>query len=340
MTWHAGVHPAGADKSDMDATSTAMDAAYKVLEGLGIEPRDEPAPRAISGHHSSVLVPCRGQDGQNYLLKYFVPPEEGKFYPPEVRIEDYARREIAFYSFLDSWDSARRELPAPRTILMDPKDPPGWILLEHIPPSPGPRLEQLSAETVFDLLTRIKAIPMERLMGRRNFPLNRWDLPALRDRVVRLMYEPLIFIVGEEIWSQIRKFFNEAMRWCETRPSVPVHGDFTGDNILIDPDGHPFLVDFERIGLGSPEHDFTWFWIHNRRPMEWKRALFLRFLADQHGSDRVRCEWSMRASAVYLACRRLRFGYLTHGEIDENRGANLALLEAALAGGRDFFPSE
>lgn len=324
----------------MDATASAIDAANRVLEELGIEARDEPAPRAISGHHSSVLIPCRGQDGRRFLLKYFVPPEEGKFYPPEVRIEDYARREIAFYSFLDSWDSARRELPAPSTILMDPKDPPGWILLEHIQPSAGPPSEQLSADTVFDLLSRVRAIPMERLMGRRNFPLNRWDVASLRDRVVRLMYEPLIFIVGEDLWSQIRRFYREAMRWCETRPRVPVHGDFTGDNILVDPDGRPFLVDFERVGTGSPEHDFTWFWIHSRRPKEWKRALFLRFLDGRLGSERVRAEWSMRATAVYLACRRLRFGYLTHGEIDRYRGANLALLEAALAGGSNFFPGD
>lgn len=324
----------------MDATASAMDAAHRVLEELGIEARDEPAPRAISGHHSSVLVPCTGRDGQVFLLKYFVPPDEGKFYPPEVRIEDYARREIAFYSFLDSWDSARRELPAPRTVVMDPTDPPGWILLQHIEPSPGPISEQLSSDNVFDLLTRLRAIPMERLMGRRNSPLNRWDVASLRDRVVRLMYEPLIYIAGEELWSQIRRFFREAMRWCETRPKVPVHGDFTASNILVDPDGRPFLVDFERIGLGSPEHDFTWFWIHSKRTKEWKTALFHRFLAGQHGSDRVRTEWSMRASAVYLACRRLRFGYLTHGEIDKYRGANLALLQAALVGGREFFPSE
>ncbi|HMQ22983.1 MAG TPA: aminoglycoside phosphotransferase family protein [Planctomycetota bacterium] len=324
----------------MDATATALDAAHRILNELGIELRDEPAPRAVSGHHSSVLVPCHGVDGREYLLKYFVPPEEGKFYPPEVRIEDYARREIAFYSFLDSWDSARRELPAPSTILMDPKDPPGWILLEHIRPSPGPQTEQLSADNVFDLLARLRSIPMDRLMGRRNFPLNRWDITSLRDRVVRLMYEPLIVIVGEERWANIRSFYREAMRWCETRPQICVHGDFTGDNILVDPDGRPFLVDFERIGIGAPEHDFTWFWIHSRRSREWKTALFRRFVEGMHGSDRVRSEWSMRATAVYLACRRLRFGYLTHGEIDRYRGSNLALLEAALAGGREFFPAD
>jgi hypothetical protein len=267
-----------------------------------------------------------------------VPQEEGKFYPPEVRLEDYPRREVAFYSFLDSWDSARRELPAPKTIMMDPRDPPGWILLEHIPPSAGPRSEALSADNVFDLLGRLRALPMERLMGRRNFPLRRWDIASLRDRVVRLMYEPLIFVAGEETWAYIRTFYREAMRWCETRPPVPVHGDFTEENILVDPDGRPFLVDFERIGAGSPEHDFTWFWIHSSRPKEWKRDLFCRFMGGSLGSDRVRIEWSMRASAVYLACRRLRFGYLTHGEGDRNRGTNLALLKAALVGGAEFFP--
>ncbi len=323
----------------MAVASTAWDSAKRVLDELGIEEGPAPAPRPISGHHSSVLLPCHSSDGQSFLLKYFVPPEEGRFYPPEVNIADYARREVAFYSFLDSWDNARRELPAPRTIMMDPRDPPGWVLLEHIAPSVGPRSEALCAETVFDLLERLRALPMARLTGRRNFPLMRWDITSLRDRVVRLMYEPLIFVVGEETWATIREFYRQAMRWCETRPVVPVHGDFTEENILVDPDGRPFLVDFERIGTGSREHDFTWFWIHSKRPKEWKRDLFLRFLGEQFGSDRVRCEWSMRASAVYLACRRLRFGYLTHGEQDENRGANLALLKAAIVGGEEFFPA-
>jgi aminoglycoside phosphotransferase (APT) family kinase protein len=316
-----------------------MEQARRVLEDLGIEESRTPAPRPVSGHHSSVLLPCSGRDGRAFLLKYFVPPSDGKFYPPEVRIEDYARREVAFYSFLDSWDSQRRELPAPRVVMMDQHDPPGWILLEWIEPSKAPRSEVLSAENVFDLLQRVQRLPMERLTGRRNFPLQRWDVTSLRDRVVRLMYDPLIFVVGEEVWATLRRFYTEAVRWCETRPPVPVHGDFTEDNVLVDPEGRPFLVDFERIGTGMPEHDFTWFWIHSQRPKEWKRDLFFRYLGDRVGSDRVRGEWAMRASAVYLASRRLRFGYLMYGEADRYRGSNLALLKAALSGGSEFFPA-
>jgi hypothetical protein len=322
----------------MEVVSTAIDAARRVIEELGIEESREPAPRPVSGHHSSVLLPCRGRDGRCFLLKYFMPPAEGRYYPPEVKIEDYARREIAFYSFLDSWDGPRRELPSPRTIMMDPRDPPGWILLEYIAPCPGPRSEVLSADNVFDLLGRLRALPMERLMGRRNFPLNRWDIAALRDRVVRLMYEPLIWIVGEGIWAELRRFYAEAMRWCETRGVVPVHGDFTEENILVDGEGRAYLVDFERIGIGSPEHDFTWLWIHAERSKEWKRDAFFRFMSQTMGSDRVRAEWSMRGSAVYLACRRLRFGFMTQGEADPYRGANLALLKAAIVGGPEFFP--
>ncbi|MAE77189.1 MAG: hypothetical protein CMJ85_10005 [Planctomycetes bacterium] len=315
-----------------------MEQARKVLEELGIDETVAPAPRPESGHHSSVLLPCRGKDGRDFLLKYFVRPEEGQFYPPEVKIEDYARREIAFYSFLDSWDSQRRELPAPQTVMMDPTDPPGWVLLEYIAPCPRPRSETLSSDKLFELLERLAGLPMERLMGRRNFPLNRWDITSLRDRVVRLMYEPLIFVVGEQTWAEIRNFYREAMRWCETRQLVPVHGDFTEENILVDTQGRAYLVDFERIGIGSPEHDFTWFWIHADRSKEWKREAYLHVVGNRVGSDRVRAEWSIQATTVYLACRRLRFGHLTHGETDTQRGANLALLKAALAGGPDFFP--
>lgn len=313
--------------------------AKKVLSDLNFVECDHPSPRPRSGHHSSVLLPCRAEDGREFLLKFFIPPEEGRFYPPEVNIENYARREVAFYSYLDVFDAERRDLPAPKTILMDHGDPPRWILLEHIAPSVGPSSEALSADNVFDLLTRFQGLAISRLCGRRNFPLNRWDIASLRDRVVRLMYEPLIFIVGEETWELIRRFYTEAMRWLETRPHVPVHGDFTEENILVNPDGKPFLVDFERVGTGTCEHDFTWFWIHSTRSKEWKRDLFFRYMASKHGSDHVRSEWAMRASAVYLACRRLRFGFLYEGEEDSQRGPNLAMLRAALHGGNEFFPS-
>jgi len=319
-------------------TTDLISQAREVLEELGIEESSMQPPRPIHEHHSSLLLPCKGTDGREFLLKFFHPPEEGCFYPPEVKIENYARREIAFYSFLDSFDVDRRSLPAPKTIAMDHQDPPHWILLEHIQQAKGPLSEHLAASNVFDMLGAMQGLAMDRLTGRRNFPLNRWDIASLRDRVVRLMYDPLIFVVGEETWAALRRFFTEAMSWLESRPQVAVHGDFTEDNILVDPDGRPYLVDFERIGTGSPEHDFTWFWIHSSRSSEWKRDLFFRFLEGQMGSDRIRCEWSMRATAIYLACRRLRFGYLVHGEQDRNRGPNLALLRAALVGGADFFP--
>ncbi len=309
-----------------------------VLEELGLSPSDAPPPRPFTEHSTSLLVPCTGVGGRRFLLKFFVPPIEGRFYPPEVKLEDYARREVAFYSFLDSFDAARRELPAPRTIMMDPKDPPRWILLEHLLTAKGPRSEMLGAAEILDLLNRLQNLPLERLLGRRNFPINRWDIVSLRDRVVRLMYDPLIFVVGEETWAEIRRFYDEAMRWLESRKPVPVHGDFIEDNLIVDQEHRPRLVDFERIGIGSPEHDFAWFWIHSDRPREWKRSFLDRFLADRFGSDRVRSEWSIRATIVYLACRRLRFGFLTHGEGDPGRSPNLALLKAALAGGAELFP--
>jgi hypothetical protein len=143
---------------------------------------------------------------------------------------------------------------------------------------PAPRAEQIGASGIFDLLARFQDLDIDRMRGRRNFPLNRWDVVSLRDRVVRLMYEPLIFIVGEEMWLRIRDFYTEAVRWCETRPQVAVHGDFTEENILVDYDGRPHLVDFERVGLGSPEHDFTLLWIHSQRSKEWKRDFFARFV--------------------------------------------------------------
>ena len=45
------------------------------------------------------------------------------------------------------------------------------------------------------------------------------------------------------------------------------------------------------------------------------------------GGDRIRAEWGIRSAAVYLAVRRLRWGYLTSGDDDPRKGANLALPE-------------
>jgi aminoglycoside phosphotransferase (APT) family kinase protein len=117
-----------------------------------------------------------------------------------------------------------------------------------------------------------------------------------------------------------------------------VHGDFIEQNILVDAEGRPYLLDFERVGIGSEDHDFTSFWIHSQRSSEWKRKLLARWFATHVGSDRIRSEWGIRAALVYLALRRLRFGYLMYGGQDEHATANLALLDAALDGGAALFP--
>ena len=134
------------------------------------------------------------------------------------------------------------------------------------------------------------------------------------------------------------EFFEEALRWTETRQQTIVHGDFTASNILVDTAGEPFLIDFERIGIGSEDHDFAWFWIHSRRSQEWKLDLLARFFAERVGSARIRTEWGIRSAIVYLALRRLRFSLLILGDEDPNRSHNLGLLDAALIGSRDLFP--
>ena len=128
------------------------------------------------------------------------------------------------------------------------------------------------------------------------------------------------------------------MRWTDGRKPVLVHGDFMEQNMVVTEDGRPFLIDFERIGMGNVDHDLAWFWIHTNRNQEWKKHLVLRWFGGRVGGDRIRAEWGIRTTLVYLAVRRLRWGYLTYGEEDPRLGANLAMLDAALAGGRDLFP--
>jgi len=326
-----------------DANASAYEAQFQpavtgVLDELGLRESSDSRLRPTSGHHSSILVPCDGVDGRPFILKYFIPPEEGRFYPAGVRIEDYARRESAFYRYLDSVDSERHHIAAPRTVLLDPLDPPHWILLERIAGAVGPVEEVLGMDHVFEVLRALHDIPIEGLAGRRDFPLNRWDPLSYLERV-RMMYDPVLYVIGEERWTRTMEFYQEALRWTETRPQRVVHGDFTADNILVDEDGAPYLIDFERVGTGSEDHDFAWFWIHAERSQEWKRGLLQRYWHDRVGSERVRSEWGIRGAVVYLALRRLRFSYLIHGGNDPDRAQNLGLLDAALMGRAEFFPA-
>jgi len=311
--------------------------ALQVLEEMGLREVQQDNLRPVSGHQSSVLLPCEGQNREPFLLKYCTAPAEGIYYPPGVELADYARREAGFYRYLDILDPDRRQLRTPRTVLMDTADPPRWILLERIPGAVGPVEEVLGQDHVFALLSELRNLEVDSLLGRRNFPLNRWDTVSYLDRV-RMMYDPVLFVIGEKRWTRTQEFFTQALQWTETRQPVLVHGDFTEQNVLVDQEGRAYLLDFERIGIGSENHDFAWFWIHSQRSREWKRDLLARYFNNHVGSDRVRAEWGIRAALVYLALRRLRFGYLMYGGNDEHATQNVALLDAALHGGGALFP--
>jgi aminoglycoside phosphotransferase (APT) family kinase protein len=311
--------------------------AKPILDELGLEERTDVRTAPVSGHASSLPLPCKGPDGKSFLLKLYVQKPADTVHPVGTRPDDYARREAAFYRLLDSIDPDRRELPAPRTILIGPGDPPSWLLLEWIEPAPGPVQEALGQDQVFTVLQRLQALPTERLMGRRDFPLNQWSPVGYLERI-RLMYEPALPVMGERRWRQVQAFFTEAMRWIDTRPPVLVHGDFTEPNVLVDGEGRPFLIDFEQVGIGNVDHDLAWLWIHSQRDQEWKRQLVLRWFGNRVGGDRLRTAWGMQATVIYLAIRRLRWGYLALGTADPRASANLALMDAALAGGADLFP--
>lgn len=330
-------NPIGTLVTDDESTlTTATQDAENLLASLNLE-SDGSHLRPVSGHNSSLMLPCKGHDGRDFVLKYFVPPIEGKFYPAGVKIEDYARREAAFYRFLDSTDPDRLVLPAPKTVVIDHADPPQWMLLEWIQPAAGPIEESLGSEHVFELLAQLRRIPLDLLLGRRDFPLNRWDVVSYLERV-RLMYEDVIGVIGDARWRGSMDFFAEATRWIESRPPAIVHGDFTEQNIMIDADGSPFLVDFERIGIGNEDHDFAWLWIHSDRESTFKRNLLERYLGHLVGSGRIRAEWGIRSALVYLALRRLRFDALMGPSPEDHTAANLGLLDAALRGGGDLFP--
>lgn len=312
-------------------------AARELLHSLQLEEVEQPRPLE-SGHRSSLPLLGTNPAGRTFLLKYYLPPDPDTILPAQVRADDYARRETAFYRLLDSVDPERREFPAPRTIAMGPGEPAPWLLLEWLPSAVGPAEEVIGQEHVLALLQKVSALPTERLMGRRGFPLEHWDPIGYLDRI-RHMYDAVLFVLGEARWRHLQRFFSEAVRWTDGRPHVMVHGDFQENNIIVTDEDRPFLVDFECVGIGNRDHDFAWYWLHSERHPEWKRNLLLRWLGGAVGGDRIRAEWGIRSAIAYLAIRRLRWGYLTHGDEDPRASANLALLDAALEGGGALFPA-
>jgi len=312
-------------------------AAIDVLHQLRLREADRP--RGLrSGHRTSVPLAAEGEGGRRFLLKYYVPAAPDTILPAGARADDYARREVGFYRLLDSVDPGRREIPAPRTVMIGPGDPPQWLLLEWLPLAPGPAEEVLGLDHVFELFARLNAFPTDRLLGRRALPLEHWDPIAYLDRI-RGMYEAVLFAIGEARWRKVQRFFAEAVRWTDGRPPVLVHGDFLEANVVVTEEGAPFLVDFESVGIGNRDHDLAWFWIHSQRHQGWKRQLLQRWFGSTIGGDRIRAEWGIRSATAYLALRRLRWGYLASGPEDARSGPNLALLDAALEGGRELFPA-
>lgn len=318
-------------------TEQHRDAALDVLRSLDLELVEQSTPM-LSGHRSSLPLLARNASGRCFLLKYYLPTGEDRILPAQARPDDYAQRETGFYRLLDSIDPERREFPAPRTIAMGPGSPAAWLLLEWLPAAVGPVEEVLSQEHVFELQHKVAKLPTERLMGRRSFPLEHWDPIGYLDRI-RDMYDAVLFVLGEDRWRNLQRFFAEAVRWTDGRPHVLVHGDFQEANIVVTEDDKAFLVDFECVGIGNRDHDFAWFWLHSERHADWKRGLLMRWLGGSVGGDRIRAEWGIRSAIAYLAIRRIRWGYLKHGDEDPRAGANLALLDAALEGGGSLFPS-
>ncbi len=320
----------------LTTTDTGLAAARSVLQELQLRELDH-SQRLVSGHRSSVPLLAEGQGGRQFLLKYYLPIAPETILPSGMRADDWSRREAGFYRYLDSVDPARRTFPAPRTIAVGPGDPPRWLLLEWLRGAAGPTEEVIGQEHVITLLQKLAELPTDRMLGRRDFPLEHWDPIGYLDRI-RAMYDAVLFVLGEARWRAVQRFFAEAVRWTDGRKQSLVHGDFQESNIIVNEDGMPFLVDFECVGIGKSDHDFAWFWIHSQRHHEWKRQLLARWFGGAVGGDRIRAEWSIRTAIAYLALRRLRWGYLTHGDEDPRQSANLALLDAGLEGGAALFP--
>lgn len=90
--------------------------------------------------------------------------------------------------------------------------------------------------------------------------------------------------------------FCEARLWAEAHlpppePSVLVHGDLLGQNILVDPGGPPSVIDWEYAQRGDPAHDLAIVTRGARRPFQVERGLEKLLEAyHRHGATGVTIE--------------------------------------------------
>ena len=110
----------------------------------------------------------------------------------------------------------------------------------------------------------------------------------------------------------------EARAWVEAHlppdePSVLVHGDLLGQNILIDPEGPPAVIDWEYARRGDPAYDLAIVTRGVRRPFQTERGLEKLLEAyGRHGGTGVTIE-HVRLHELCLVAGWYRDALAGHG---------------------------
>jgi hypothetical protein len=299
-----------------------------ILEDLGLKPLPGGALQAAG----SILVPATGSGGHDFLLKYYLPCPQPCYEPgpdPDCRSRE---RESSFYRYLDVVDRDRCFANIPRMVLVDQAAIPGWILLEGIPGARTAATGELRPDWLVDTLRSLQDFPARLTDGRRGLILERWDPYAHRE-VIFQMRDRVEPRVGQQGWDLLCRTLNEAREWTESTAPILVNGWFQENTLLVDEGGRIYQHEFRRVGLGSRNIDFAWFWLSCRQDREWKENLYHIYCSGMETSARLRVDWAARSVAIYLACLQVAGS----GD-EEDISSSLELLERGILGGTQLLP--
>ncbi len=276
---------------------------FSIMEELGLTPL-HPMPMVCT---NSLFFHAKGRDGRLFLLKAFKPCPVGRFDPGADPGGTCQKREASFYRFLDVVDRDRCFINVPKLVLSDPEDPPKWLLFEGCQDMEPAQGKELRMDWLIDASKALQRFPVKLTFGRRGLTLERWDPYAHREVIFR-MREEVEPKIGQKAWDLLCRTLNEAREWVDTQDPVLVNGCFQEENLLVDSMGRIYIHDFRRVGLGNPDHDFSWFWIYSKRNEEFKNRLFNLYVSQLDAPAKIRLEWAMRSIAIYKACLEIAEG--------------------------------
>lgn len=180
--------------------------------------------------------------------------------------------EVTFYRDLQ----ATLAVQAPKAYYAEISDDPGQrgvftLLLENLAPATqGDQIAGCSPSEALQAVTNVAGLHAPRwndssLLAVDGFSLGGQEDSDMMDALFPDAIKTVIGQLGDLIHAQDAFTLNDctpfAGRWSTTSPNrfAPVHGDYRLDNVLFDPDGQVWAVDWQTLALGLPARDVAFF---------------------------------------------------------------------------------